>query len=115
MKKDKGPRPQRGPGSFARCTGIRSCGTDRSVCGQAAEQEDQRGVPIDADLVGRIALIAVDVDGVAGATVSSTAIKNAARAAYNEAMGIVTDAAIHMAPGKYTAGALGYWGRRSLC
>lgn len=52
----------------------------------------------------------LEVDGVTGATVSSNAIKNAARIAYNKAMGIVTDAAIHMAPGKYTAGALGYWG-----
>ncbi len=52
----------------------------------------------------------LQVDGVSGATVSSTAIKNAATAAYNKAMGIVNDAPIHMAPGKYTAGALGYWG-----
>ena len=52
----------------------------------------------------------LEVDGVTGATVSSTAIKNAARIAYNQAMGIVTDSAVHMAPGQYTAGALGYWG-----
>ena len=52
----------------------------------------------------------LEVDGVSGATVSSNAIKNAARIAYNSAMGIVADSAIHMAPGKYTAGALGYWG-----
>lgn len=52
----------------------------------------------------------LEVDGISGATVSSTAIKNAALSAYNQAMGIVTDASIHMAPGKYTAGALGYWG-----
>ena len=52
----------------------------------------------------------LEVDGVSGATVSSGAIKNAARSAYNEAMGIVAEGAVHMAPGKYTAGALGYWG-----
>jgi fumarate reductase flavoprotein subunit len=50
----------------------------------------------------------LEVDGVAGATVSSTAIKSAAQMAYNQATG-VTAGAIKMKPGQYTAGAVGYW------
>ena len=53
-----------------------------------------------------------DVDGVSGATVSSTAVRSAARAAMTEA-GLIaaSDAAVKMAPGTYTGSAYGF----SLC
>ncbi len=53
-----------------------------------------------------------DVDGVSGATVSSTAVRSAARAAMTEA-GLIaaSDVAVKMAPGTYTGSAYGF----SLC
>jgi fumarate reductase flavoprotein subunit len=50
----------------------------------------------------------LEVDGVAGATVTSNAIKSAAQMAYNQAMGITTGM-IKMKPGLYTAGCKGFW------
>jgi fumarate reductase flavoprotein subunit len=49
------------------------------------------------------------VDGVAGATVTTTAVKSAASMAYNEAMGI-SAGAVKMKPGTYTSSAMGHWG-----
>lgn len=51
----------------------------------------------------------LEVDGISGATMTSTAIKQAAQSAYNSAMGS-GGSAVHMKAGQYTAGALGYWG-----
>jgi uncharacterized protein with FMN-binding domain/predicted oxidoreductase len=51
----------------------------------------------------------LEVDGVAGATVTTTAIKSAASMAYNDAMGISVGN-IKMKPGTYTSSALGHWG-----
>jgi len=51
----------------------------------------------------------IDVETVAGATVTSDAIIQAATSAYNEAMGISASTVVKMKPGKYTAGAKGYW------
>lgn len=50
----------------------------------------------------------VDVDGVSGATVTSTAVLAAAKAAYEEAVGGAADAQIKMKPGTYTAYGNGY-------
>ena len=51
----------------------------------------------------------VEVDGVSGATVTSTALLSAAKAAYNEASGVVVEAAeVKMKPGTYTAQGSGY-------
>lgn len=52
---------------------------------------------------------AIDVEAVAGATVTSDAIIDAATSAYNEAMGISASTVVKMKPGSYTAGAKGYW------
>lgn len=51
----------------------------------------------------------IDVNAVAGATVTSDAILDAATQAYNEAMGISASTVVKMKPGSYTAGAKGYW------
>lgn len=51
----------------------------------------------------------VKVDGISGATFTSTAILGAASKAYNEAAGIKISE-VTMKPGQYTASALGYWG-----
>lgn len=51
----------------------------------------------------------VKVDGISGATFTSTAILGAAAKAYNEATGVKAGE-ISMKPGQYTASALGYWG-----
>ena len=49
-----------------------------------------------------------DIDGISGATVTSTAILSAARMAYQEATG-QSAAEVKMKPGAYTASAMGYW------
>lgn len=49
-----------------------------------------------------------EVDAIAGATVTSAAIIQAAKAAWNKLAGEET--AVRMKPGSYTAGALGFWG-----
>ena len=49
-----------------------------------------------------------EVDAICGATVTSNAITNAAKIAYNKLLG--KDSGIHMKPGKYTACSMGYWG-----
>lgn len=52
-----------------------------------------------------------DVEGVAGATVTSDAVKRAAAQAYAAATGAEVKAGeVHMAPGQYTASSVGYWG-----
>ena len=51
----------------------------------------------------------IDVNAVAGATVTSDAILDAATSAYNEAMGVSASTVVKMKPGSYTAGAKGYW------
>lgn len=51
----------------------------------------------------------LEVDGVTGATVTSTAIKSAALIAYEEAVGNAVGT-IKMKPGVYTSSALGHWG-----
>lgn len=51
----------------------------------------------------------VKVDGISGATFTSTAILGAASKAYNEATGVKVSE-VNMKPGQYTASALGYWG-----
>jgi fumarate reductase flavoprotein subunit len=50
----------------------------------------------------------LDVDGVSGATVTTTAIKSAATMAYAEATGAATSI-VKMKPGSYTAGCRGFW------
>ena len=53
----------------------------------------------------------LDVDGVAGATVTSDAVKSAAAMAYAQATGAEAGSAeVRMAPGQYTASSVGYWG-----
>ena len=51
----------------------------------------------------------IAVDGISGATVTSTAILSASTSAYNQALGI-TAGEVKMAPGQYTGEGLGYWG-----
>ena len=53
----------------------------------------------------------LDIDVVAGATVTSNAVKSAAAQAYAIATGASAgDYEIHMAPGQYTGTAVGFWG-----
>lgn len=51
----------------------------------------------------------IQVDAVAGATITSGAIADASTAAYNAAMGSSASMAVKMQPGKYTGKAKGYW------
>jgi len=51
-----------------------------------------------------------EFDGVSGATLTSTAVKNAVAKALNEAMGIETPAAANMTAGTYKATAKGFYG-----
>lgn len=51
----------------------------------------------------------LNVDGVSGATVSVSAVRNAAALAYNKAMGAEAGVAV-MKPGKYSGSAPGHWG-----
>lgn len=51
----------------------------------------------------------IQVDAVAGATFTSSAIQDASAAAYNEAMGSSGSMDVVMAPGEYTGKAKGYW------
>lgn len=51
----------------------------------------------------------IQVDAVAGATVTSTAVQTAASEAYNAALGTSDSLTVRMAPGTYTGKAKGYW------
>ncbi len=51
----------------------------------------------------------IQVDTVAGATFTSSAIQDASTTAYNDAMGASGSMEVKMAPGEYTGKAKGYW------
>lgn len=52
----------------------------------------------------------LEVDAVAGATVTSTAVASAASQAYSQATGKKLNADVMMKPGSYTASSVGFWG-----
>lgn len=75
----------------------------------ANETPERGGRAISSMQEQMIASGSIEADSVAGATVTSSAIADAAASAYNEAMGITGTDAVKMKPGTYTGAAKGYW------
>lgn len=75
----------------------------------ASETPDRGGRAVANMQAAMLETGTIDVEAVAGATVTSDAVTDAATSAYNEAMGISASTVVKMKPGTYTAGAKGYW------
>lgn len=74
-----------------------------------AETADRGGRAIEQMQAAMVEAESIQVDTVSGATVTSTAIKDASTIAYNDAMGASESMDVHMKPGQYTGKAKGYW------
>lgn len=74
-----------------------------------AETPDRGGRAIANAQDAMVTSGSIDMASTAGATITSSAIADAATSAYNEAMGVTSSTTVKMKPGKYTAGAKGYW------
>lgn len=75
----------------------------------ASETPDRGGRAVANMQAQMVELGSIDADSVAGATVTSSAVADAATAAYNEAMGVSASTVVKMKPGSYTGRAKGYW------
>ena len=76
-----------------------------------SETPDRGGRAIESMQQAYLETGSLEVEGVAGATVTSDAVASAAKQAFAQATGAASgDGSVHMQPGAYTGSSVGYWG-----